>query len=67
MDIKHERKVASQELEKQPDQVSSTSSVHQIFHEQGVEEEPKEKEDDMLAGVKHDLVGVVTFNKRGGD
>ena len=56
IDIKHERKVAGQELEKHPNEVSSTSSVHQIFHEQGVEEEPKEKDDDMLAGVKHDLV-----------
>ena len=56
IDIKHEKRVASEELEKHPDEVSSTSSVHQIFHEQGVEDQPKEKEDDMLAGVKHDLV-----------
>lgn len=57
IDIKHEKQVAKTPLEKRPEEVSTTSSVHEIFHEQGVDEsEVKEKDDDMLAGVKHDLV-----------
>ena len=57
IDPKHEKQVARTPLEKHPEEVSTTSSVHQVFHEQGVEDSQKEKEDDMLAGVKHDLVG----------
>ena len=57
IDVKHEKQVAKTPLERHPDEVSTTSSVHEIFHEQGVDEsEAKEKDEDMLAGVKHDLV-----------
>ena len=54
IDIKHEKDVAKQPLEPHPEQVSSVSSVHQVFHEQGVKEE--EKDEDMLAGIKGDWV-----------
>ena len=39
-----------------PEEVSPTSSVHQVFHEQGVEDQ--EKDEDMLAGVKADIVSL---------
>ena len=55
VDKKHEDVVEHEKLEAHPDQVSTTSSVHQIFHEQGVED--KEKDEDMLAGVWSDWVG----------
>lgn len=58
IDKKHEKAVAQEELEPRPEQVSTTSSVHQVFHEKGVEE--PEKDEDMLAGVKEDLVGTAT-------
>ena len=45
-----------EKLEPHPEEVSTTSSVHQVFHEKGVEE--GEKDEDMLAGVKADLVGI---------
>ena len=54
MDIKHERQVGKSPLEPHPEEVSTLSSVHQVFHEQGVAEE--DKGEDMLAGVKGDLV-----------
>lgn len=57
MDTKLEKQAAKEHLEAHPDQVSSVSSVHQIFHEQGVKEK-KEKGEDMLAGVKSDLVSA---------
>lgn len=54
IDPKEEKAAAQEKLEVNPDDVSSTSTVHQVFHEKGVEE--PEKEEDMLAGVKQDLV-----------
>ena len=39
-----------------PEEVSATSSVHEMFHEKGVEED--EKDEDMLAGVKADIVSL---------
>ena len=54
IDTKHEEEVEHEKLEVHPDEVSESSSVHQVFHEQGVEEE--QPEEDMLAGVKSDLV-----------
>ena len=54
IDIKHERAVGNSPLEPHPEAVSTVSSVHQVFHEQGVEEE--DKGEDVLAGVKGDLV-----------
>lgn len=41
-------------MEPHPEEVSSISTVHQVFAEKGVEE--PEKDEDMLAGVKADLV-----------
>lgn len=55
IDKKHEDVVGNEVIESHPDEVSSTSSVHQVFHEKGVPDE--EKDEDMLAGVKADLVG----------
>jgi len=55
IDRKHEAEVEAEKLELHPEDVSTTSSVHLAFHEKGVEE--PEKEEDMLAGVKSDLVG----------
>ena len=55
IDKKHEEVVEHEKLEINPEEVSATSSVHQVFHEKGVEEEPRDE--DMLAGVKADLVG----------
>ena len=54
IDKRQEKDLAQNELEPHPEEVSSSSSVHQIFHEKGVEEE--EKDEDMLAGVWADLV-----------
>jgi len=55
IDIKHEKEVGKKPLEAHPDEVSTVSSVHQIFEEKGVEEDA-DKGEDMLAGVKGDLV-----------
>ena len=54
IDQKRESKIAKTEIPVDPEAVSSDSSVRQVFSEQGVEE--PEKETDMLAGVKQDLV-----------
>ena len=54
IDKKHEEAVEREKVEPHPNEVTTTSSVHQVFHEKGVEEE--EKEEDVLAGVKSDLV-----------
>ncbi len=55
-DYEREQKVGQRKLVPNPEEVSATSSVHQVFHEKGVEEE--EKDEDMLAGVKGDIVGL---------
>ncbi|KAI4117695.1 MAG: hypothetical protein LQ345_002119 [Seirophora villosa] len=52
-ELQHEKTVSKEELEPHPEEVSSESSVHQIFHEKGTPDE--EKEEDMLAGVYSDL------------
>lgn len=57
IDTKHEEAVEREKLEPHPEEVSTTSSVHQVFHEKGVEE--GEKDEDMLAGVKADLVCLI--------
>lgn len=49
--MEHER------IEPHPEEVTASSSVHQVFAEKGVEE--PEKDEDMLAGVKADLVGYI--------
>lgn len=58
IDKKHELALEREKLEAHPDEVSEASSVHGVFSEKGVEE--PEKNEDMLAGVKEDLVGFMT-------
>ncbi|KAI9880557.1 MAG: hypothetical protein M1830_002256 [Pleopsidium flavum] len=53
IDKRREEKIAKSEIEADPDAVSIDSSVRHVFREEGVEE--REKETDMLAGVKQDL------------
>lgn len=54
IDQKREEKIAKTEIPVDPEAVSTDSSVRHVFTEEGVEE--PEKETDMLAGVKQDLV-----------
>lgn len=56
VDVKHEREIEHEKLEQNPEEVSTSSSVHQNFHEKGTEE--PEKDEDMLAGVKADFVSL---------
>lgn len=56
IDKKHEEAVEQEKIEPHPDEVSVSSSVHQVFAEKGVEE--AEKDEDMLAGVKADIVSL---------
>lgn len=55
IDKKHEKKVAKSTIEPHPSDISSSSSVRHVLGEEGVED--KERDVDMLAGVKADLVG----------
>ena len=57
IDKKHEEAVEKEELEVHPEEVSKTSSVHQVFHEKGVQEH--QADEDMLAGVWSDLVSFL--------
>lgn len=50
-----EDKYAHEKLKPTPETVSTTSSIHPIFEEQGVK--TPEKDIDMMAGVKSDIVG----------
>jgi len=54
VNTKAEDKLAHQKLEAHPELVSSTSSIHPLNSEIGVQEQ--EKEVDMLAGMRSDLV-----------
>lgn len=54
IDKKHELALEREKLEVHPDEVSEASSVHGVFSEKGVEE--PEQSEDMLAGVRSDLV-----------
>lgn len=54
IDKKHEEALEHEKIEPHPEEVTSSSSVHQVFAEKGVEE--AEKDEDMLAGVKADIV-----------
>ena len=58
IDKKHEEALEHEKIEPHPEEVSASSSVHQVFAEKGVEE--PEKDEDMLAGVKADLVGTIS-------
>lgn len=53
IDKKHEEEVEYEKIVPHPEEVSGTSSVHELFHEKGIDE--VEKDEDMLAGVKSDL------------
>lgn len=55
-DYEREKEVGQRKLVANPEEVSPTSSVHEVFHEKGVEEQ--EKDEDMLAGVKADIVSL---------
>lgn len=54
IDSKHEQQLAKEKLEADPNTVSTTSSTHPLFGEVGTEEQ--EKDADMMAGVRQDLV-----------
>ena len=56
IDKKHEEVVEHQKIEPHPEEVSASSTLHQVFGEKGIEES-EEKDEDMLAGVKADFVG----------
>ena len=62
IDKKTEEEIAGEELEPRPEEVSTDSSVRHITREEGVEEQ--ERDTDMLAGVKSDLVGCSTFHRK---
>ena len=57
IDRKHELEHEREKIVPHPDQVSTTSSVHPVFHEQGVKD--PEEDVDMLADIKSDLVGQI--------
>ena len=61
VELKHEQELAHRKLRPHPDQVSTTSSVHQVFHEKG-EQIKEETEPDMLAGVWSDLVSTCVYH-----
>lgn len=52
--VEEQKKIASEKLEAHPDIVSATSSTHPVFSEVATPEE--EKDTDMMAGVKADMV-----------
>ena len=58
VDIKHEKKVGKAPLEKHPEEVSGDSSMHPVLTEHGAEDAEQEKDIDMLADLKHDMVSV---------
>ena len=53
-DYEREKELGLRKLMPNPEEVSDSSSVHQVFHEKGVEDQ--EKDEDMMAGVKADIV-----------
>ena len=55
INTEHEAKVSQEKLAADPDNVSTTSSTHPVFGEIGLKDD-KEKDADMMAGVKQDLV-----------
>ena len=62
IDVKHEDKIEHERLPVQPEEVSTTSSVHQVFHEKGVDD--PQDEEDMMAGIKSDMVGFGWLTER---
>lgn len=57
VDPKVEKALAGKPLEAHPETVSTTSSTHAVFGEVGVKE--PEKDADMMAGVRADLVRFI--------
>lgn len=55
IDTKREAKIGEKKLQADPSTVSTTSSIHPVMGE-ARSEESGEKETDMMAGVKHDMV-----------
>lgn len=55
IDTKAEQELSQKPLEASPETVSLNSSTHPVFGEVGLKEE-REKDADMMAGVKADLV-----------
>jgi hypothetical protein len=53
-----EKKYAQEKLRVSPETVSATSSTHTMFGEVGVEENKENKDVDMMAGMKHDVVRI---------
>ena len=51
-----ESRYAHEKLKPTPETVSSTSSIHPMFSEVGAD--TPEREVDMTAGIKHDLVRI---------
>ena len=54
IDKKHEDQLEHEKIVPHPAEVSTISSVHQVFHEKGVDD--PEQDVDMLAGIKSDWV-----------
>ena len=57
IDPRHESEVGKEKLEVHPELVSAESSTHPLMSEVGREEE--EKDADMMAGIRGDLVCLV--------
>lgn len=57
IDTKHEQDIRGKTITPHPELVSSSSSVHPVNSEIGVEESG-ERETDMMAGVKADMVRI---------
>lgn len=53
-DPEAEKNLQSQKIVAVPEEVTSTSTVHQAFQEKGVEQE--EQDVDMMAGIRSDFV-----------
>jgi len=60
IDQKHEKEIAKEKLEVHPETVSTASSTHPVFGEVGAEE--PEKDTDMMAGIRGDLVSAAPIN-----
>lgn len=57
IDRKHEMAVSKENLPASPDTVSADSSTHPVFGEVGMRED-QEKDTDMMAGIKQDMVSI---------
>jgi hypothetical protein len=62
--LKVEDKYAHEKLKATPETVSMTSSIHPISGEIGTPSPEKDKDTDMVAGVKSDVVSRCVFLPR---